>query len=283
MTDKQFTSNTEDKRLSIEEAYLSMGKRILPQQIWRDGALIPGSPDDLSFKLPETENGCLVRYSYFNDGATSRPLVKKIEKLPLYKIDGTNDSYYNEELVNLIGREFDNDPTDIKKSWQYTLYSDSTQLAYDAGSPIIDISTGVLKFRNSDFVESITEQVFYISFYKYIGRTGFLGSVDSEQDLYGGIDIPFRDDVKHFKDSTNDGRTLTIKVEGYEGNTIYVMPSPDMYFNDDNYELSELGVLTVKDKLKGTVMLQENYQEIDWNIGVHNGGVWLDDGTVRKN
>jgi len=30
-------------------------------------------------------------------------------------------------------------------------------------------------------------------------------------------------------------------------------------------------------------MLQENYQEIDWNIGWHNGGAWLPDGTVRKN
>lgn len=281
--DKQYTSNTEDKRLNIEEAYLSMGKHILPQQIWRDGALIPGSPDDLTFKLPETENGCLVRYSYVYDGATANPLVKKIEKLPLSKISGTNDSFYNAELVNLIGREFDNDPTDKKKSWQYTLYSGDTALAYDAGSPIIDISTGVLKFRNSDFVENITEDTFYISFYKYIGRTGFLGSENTDQDVYGGIDIPFRDDIKHFKDALNDNRTLSIKVEGYEGNTVYVMPKSNMFFNDDNYELNELGVLQVKNKLKGTVMLQENYQEIDWNIGNHNGGVWLEDSSVRKN
>lgn len=281
--DKQYTSNTEDKRLNIEEAYLSMGKHILPQQIWRDGALIPGSPDDLAFKLPETENGCLVRYSYVYDGVTANPLVKKIEKLPLSKISGTNDSFYNAELVNLIGREFDNDPTDKKKSWQYTLYSGDTALAYDAGSPVIDVSTGVLKFRNSDFVENITEDAFYISFYKYIGRTGFLGSENTDQDVYGGIDIPFRDDIKHFKDALNDDRTLSIKVEGYEGNTIYVMPKSNMFFNDDNYELNELGVLQVKNKLKGTVMLQENYQEIDWNIGNHNGGVWLEDSSVRKN
>ena len=281
--DKQYTSNTEDKRLNIEEAYLSMGKHILPQQIWRDGALIPGSPDDLAFKLPETENDCLVRYSYFYDGATACPIVKKIEKLPLSKINGTNDSFYNAELVNLIGREFDNDPTDKKKSWQYTLYSGDTALAYDAGSPVIDISTGVLKFRNSDFVENITEDTFYISFYKYVGRTGFLGSENTEQDVYGGIDIPFRDDVKHFKDALNDDRTLTLKVEGYEGNTIYVMPKSNMFFNDNNYELNELGVLQVKNKLEGTVMLQENYQEIDWNIGNHNGGVWLENSSVRKN
>ena len=68
--DKQFTSNTEDKRLNIEEPELTIGKRILPQQVWRDGALIPGSPDDLEFSIPEIENGLLVSYNYFKDGQT---------------------------------------------------------------------------------------------------------------------------------------------------------------------------------------------------------------------
>ena len=39
--DKLYTSNTEDKRLNIEEPNLIMGRHVLPQQIWRDGALIP--------------------------------------------------------------------------------------------------------------------------------------------------------------------------------------------------------------------------------------------------
>lgn len=281
--DKQYTSNTEDERLNIEEPYLSMGRHILPQQIWRDGALIPGSPSELSFSLPENENGCLVYYSYFNDGATALSLVKKIEKLPLYKVQGTDDTYYNEELKNVIGREFDSDPTDISRSWQYTLFSGSTQLAYDAGKPTINVATGILRFRSEDFVKNIEDDEFFITFYKYIGRTGFIGATDNEQDAYGGFDIPFRDDIKHFKDAANDERTLSIKVEGDVGNTVYVMPKPGMFFNDDNYELDDYGILSVVNKMKGTVMLQENYQEVDWNIGNHNGGVWLDDGTVRKN
>lgn len=280
--DKLYTSNTEDKRLNIEEPNLIMGKHVLPQQIWRDGALIPGSPDDLTFSLPEIENNILVRYNYFKDGATSLPLVKKIERLPLEKVKGTDDTFYNKELVNLIGREFDNDPTDKKKSWQYILYSDTTELSYDAGSPIIDVASGCLRFRNKDFIKNITNETFYISFYKYIGRTGFLGSKNNNQDPYGGFDIPFRDDIKHFKDASNDNRTATLKVEGYDGNTIYVFPKSNMFFNDDNCEVDSYGALTVKNVNKGTVMLQENYQEIDWRIGKHNGGVWLEDGNVRK-
>ena len=50
-----------------------------------------------------------------------------------------------------------------------------------------------------------------------------------------------------------------------------------------NVIVDEYGKSTSINKNLGTVMLQENYQEIDWNIGWHNGGVWLPDGTVRKN
>ena len=282
MIDKQYTSNTEDNRLNIEESFLSMGKRVLPHQIWRDGGLIPGSPDDLKFNTPEVENGCIVRYSYLKDGETVLPLVKKIEKLPLLKLKGTDDSYYNKEVENLIGREFDKDCNDLKKSWQYILYINEEQVSYDVGKPLIDISTGVIKFRSAEFLEKIKDDSLYLTFYKYIGRTGFLGSYDNKFDSYGGIDIPFRDDVKHFKNSLNDNQTLSIKVDGYEGNTVYMFPPPDMYFNNENFELDENYNLTSIDKHSGTVMLQENYQEIDWNIGLHNGGVWLEDGSVRK-
>lgn len=63
--DKKYTSNVEDKRLNIEEQP-TMGQHILPQQIWRDGALIPGSPDDVKFKSPEMISGVAVQTSYFN-------------------------------------------------------------------------------------------------------------------------------------------------------------------------------------------------------------------------
>jgi hypothetical protein len=61
------------------------------------------------------------------------------------------------------------------------------------------------------------------------------------------------------------------------------MPKPSEFYNDTNIVLDEDGKSTSLNKNFGVVMLQENYQEIDWNIGWHNGGAWLPDGTVRKN
>ena len=280
--DKKYTSNVEDKRLNIEEQP-TMGQHILPQQIWRDGALIPGSPDDLQFKVPVVTKDAVIATSYFNDGQTVHPLVEKISRLPLRKVQGTKNVFFNELLKNLIGREFDNDPTDKKKSWQYKLYAGDNELAYGMGDPIIDVATGHLFFRNEDFVKANTEDTFYITFYKYVGRTGFMGSEDNEQDVYGGIDLPFRDDVKHFKDANNDNRTATFVLHGTEGQTYYVLPNAAEQYDGENIELDEYGKSTSKDHLRGVVMLEENYQEIDWNIGWHNGGVWLPDGTVRKN
>ena len=123
----------------------------------------------------------------------------------------------------------------------------------------------------------------YFSGDKYVGRFGFIGSGDNEQDIYGGLDLPFRDDIKHFKDADNDNRTATFQLQGSEGNTIYVLPNAAEVYNEGNVVIDEYGKSTSINKNLGTVMLQENYQEIDWNIGWHNGGVWLPDGTVRKN
>ncbi len=281
--DKQYTSNVEDKRLNIEEQQLTMGQHILPQQVWRDGALIPGSPDDVDFKVPEVINGVVVQSSYFNDGQTVHGLIQKMSRLPITRVRGTLNVFYNEELKNLIGREFDNDPTDKKKSWQFIIHSKDGDLAYGMGDPFVDIATGNLIFRNEEFVKANTEDTFYITFYKYIGRTGFLGATDNEQDAYGGIDIPFRDDVKLLKDADDDGRTARFELAGAMGNTVYILPNAAEVYTEGNIELDEYGKSTSISKNKGVVMLQENYQEIDWNIGWHNGGVWLPDGTARKN
>ncbi len=282
--DKQFTSNTEDKRLNIEEPELTIGKRVLPQQVWRDGSMIPGSPNDIEFAPNIEEDGVSVAYFYFNNGSTVLPLIKKVERLPLQKVEGTKDSYFSKDLINLIGREFDSDPNDKTKSWQYTIYSGDTALAYDAGKPIIDIATGVLRFRSEEFVTNIKDDdEFFISFYKYVGRTGFLGSENNEGS-YNGIDIPFRDDIKHFKDADDNERTSTFRLKGELGNTIYILPSASGKYNsNDNIYVNDKGETQPLDSKVGTVVLQENYQDTDWEIGLHNGGVWLPDGTYRKN
>lgn len=272
---KQYTSNVENKRLNFEEPERTVGQHILPQQIWRDGALLPGSPDDLSFKVPELVNNVVTQTAYIKDGQTIIPLVEKIEKLPLTKVTGTTNVFHNERLTNLIGREFDKDPTNKKSSWQYLLYADDVELAYDAGKQIVDVASGNLYFTSEDFINNLKDEQFTISFYKYVGRTGFLGATDNEQDVYGGIDIPFRDDIKLIKDADDDSRTANFVLAGEESNTIYILPKTGETFIDDNLEKDDLGVTKSLNTSKGVVMLQENYQEIDWEIGLHNGGAWL--------
>ena len=282
MNDKQYTSNVENNRLSIEEPQLTMGQHILPQQIWRDGALIPGSPDDVSFKVPEIVDDVVIQTSYFNDGQTVLPLIEKITRLPVKLVKGTKNVFFNERLKNLIGREFDKDPTNKKKSWQYVIFSKDGELAYGMGDPIIDIAAGNLIFRNQTFIEDNTDDTFYISFYKYVGRTGFIGSNNNSQDSYAGIDLPFRDDLKLLKDADNDERTASFLLEGEIGNTIYVLTKSDFY-DGSNFFINDLGETSAVDRNRGVVMLQENFQEINWQVGLDNGGLWLPDGTVRKN
>lgn len=280
---KEYTSNVEKNRLNFEEPERTKGQHILPQQIWRDGALIPGSPDDLSFKVPELIDNVVTQTAYINDGQTVIPLVEKIEKLPLTKVTGTINVFHNDRLSNLIGREFDKDPTDKKSSWQYVLYADDVELAYDAGKQIIDVASGNLYFTNEDFINGLKDEQFAISFYRYVGRTGFLGSIDNAQDNYGGIDIPFRDNIKLIKDADNDSTTANFMLYSDEGNTVYILPRSGEAFINENLDIDDLGTTKSLNSNKGVVMLQENYQEIDWNIGVHNGGAWLPDGSVKRN
>lgn len=280
---KEYTSNVEKSRLNFEEPERTKGQHILPQQIWRDGALLPGSPDDLSFKVPEIVDNVVTQTAYIKDGQTIIPLVEKIEKLPLTKVVGTINVFHNDKLSNLIGREFDKDPTNKKSSWQYTVYADDVELAYDAGKQIIDVASGNLYFTSEDFINNLNNEQFTISFYKYVGRTGFLGAADNEQDSYGGVDIPFRDDLKLLKDADNDNRTASFVLYGDEGNTIYILPKSGETFVNKNIDIDDLGVTKSIDGNKGVVMLQENYQEIDWEIGLHNGGAWLPDGSVKRN
>lgn len=280
---KTYTSNTEDKRLNIEEPVLTKGQHILPQQIWRDGALIPGSPDLLDFKVPELEDNVMTQYAYIKDGQTVIPLVAKLTRVPLKRVQGTLNVFHNDKLVNLIGREFDSKDDDKHKSWRYVLFLNNEELAYDIGEQRVDTASGDLYFTNKDFINKIKDDKLTITFYKYVGRAGFIGVTDNFQDSYGGIDIPFRDDIKLIKDADNDDRTANFVLYGHEGNTVYILPSSNQIYVDENIEIDDLGRSATLNNLRGTVMLQENYQEIDWQIGLHNGGNWLPDGSVMKN
>ena len=289
---KRYTSDVETKRLTTEELNTTSGHVIVPQQIWRDGSLIPGSPSDITswtaFTADTNDNGddYTFRLYTLKDGQTVNKLIKFVQLLPLQRVAGTSNVFYDSCLKNLIGRQFDSDSSDASKSWQYKIFIDGSQLSYDAGDPFIDIAAGTLKFRSESFVASLASATeVKVTFYKYVGRFGFVGATsDSALDDYAGFDLPIRDDVKHFKDADSDSRTAQFVLDGDDTNSVYILPKTGETFHaNSNYELKSTGAYsTSKDNTSGVIMLEENYQDIDWNIGWHNGGVWLPDGTVNK-
>lgn len=272
---KQYTSDVEDSRLDIEEPERTLGRRIVPQQVWRYGALIPGSPKKMSFSVPEIENGHLVSYAYFKDNFKTAPIVKKIEKLKLLKVEGA-EAYQDDELKNLIGKEFDDDSISIDDSWQYVLYADTNKLSYGVGKPQIDSETGVLKFLDKAFAAAVENEDIFITFYKYVGATGFFGSNN-------GADLPFKDDIALIESAANDKIKAHFYLNGSEGDTSYILPKSGGHFIGRTMTTDEYGKTKAVSSNEGTVMLEENYQEIDWNIGLHNGGVWLPNGEVKTN
>lgn len=276
--DKMFTSDVESERLSIEEYEKHYGHTINPNQIWRDGALIPGSPSECNFGIliPESDpNGdYLSAMHIFMDGAKPHNLVEKIIKLPLNRVPGTLNCFSNPNFKNVIGREFDSGD-DEDSSWQYKLYnSDGEELAYGVGDQYVDSASGTLIFKEKSFCESLTkDSKFYVSFYRYVGDTGFFGSES-------GIRLPFRDDLTLLKDAKSEERTALFKLHGEYTNTIYVLPKPNLNWD----EIRGLGYHGRDEALAthGVIMLEENYNDIDWEIGRHDGGLYMDDGTVKR-
>ena len=276
--DKRFTSDVESERLSIEEYEKHYGHPINPNQIWRDGALIPGSPSECRFsaltqKLDQNGN-YLSAMHIFMDGAKPHNLVEKIIKLPLNRVPGTLNCFSNSNFKNVIGREFDSGD-DAENSWRYKLYnSDKEELAYGVGDQYVDSASGTLIFKEKSFCDSLTkDSKFYVSFYRYAGETGFFGSES-------GIRLPFRDDLTLLKDAESEKRTALFKLHGDYTNTIYVLPKP----NFDWDEIRGLGYHGRDEALAthGVIMLEENYNDIDWEIGRHDGGLYMDDGTVKR-
>lgn len=273
---KEYASNVESERLFAEEEVRTNGQPINPKQIWRDGALIPDSPKKCTFTDETVEQSKLGPYTTylhtFRDGAKINNLVQKVVMLPLERVKGTSNVFISSVLKNCITRQFDADNGSAEDSWQFILYSkDKVQLAYAMGNPLLDVAAGTITFRDKDFVSTLTpEDIFYISFYKYVGRTGFLGSHnETSLDDYSGIDLPFRDDILHFKSATNDNTTAQFVLHGTEGEkTVYILPS-----NKDVYHGPVEGA--------GVIMLEENYNTIDWHIGVHDGGKYVN-GEVKR-
>jgi len=289
---KEYVSNVEDSRVAEEELVSTKGQHINPEQIWRDGSFIPSSPDYLSFTEFRDAKGdtgtYFFRKAFIFDGSKEIPVVEHIKGLKLVRVPGTLNSFRSNRLIDLIGSEFNEDAREAfyedsfeeqpiatviapeseslkkRRKWEFVLSDeDGTEFAYGIGDPIVDSAAGVLTFRSKDFVESIKDkEAVYIDFYRYIGRKGFFGS-----DL--GIDLPFRDDLTLLKSASDENKTASFELAGESRHTVYVLPN-------------NLGVYVPSQPDKGVVMLQENYNEIDWNIGHHNGGHFRDDGTITK-
>lgn len=281
MDDKRFHSQVENERLPLEEPITTKGETISPEQIWRDGALIPSSPKELTFvKDPAYgESGVATdkygtyfyEVSTFTDGETVNKLVEHIGSLLLSREDGTLNVYSNGLLKDIIGREFDADNSSEEDSWNPVITIDGNPIAYGVGHPLFDSAAGTLTFRDEQFAKDIFDEdcsnsKVYVTFYRYAGRKGFFGS-----NL--GIDLPFRDDYALLKNAKSNKTTATFKVNGDEGNTVYVLPKAQGGYtgHDDSIEGKS-----------GVIMLEENYNDIVWNIGVHDGGLYIDENSPQK-
>lgn len=299
MIDKEYTSNIEDKRLNIEEI-TTTGTQISPRQIWRDTGFIPDSPKNKFTGSPLYFEG-IKYYEYCQyDGIYRIPIIRKYIEVPLYKVEGTTNVFKDKYnlLKDLIDRSFDGNPNpeNNEDSYQFILYKtnainkESNELSYGMGDPIIDVESGLLYIRNIDFIDKYVntieanKEVFFITFYKYVGRKGTFASpvgTNAYKEDLTGIDLPFRDDIRHFKNSKN-GKTATFKVETdvpdgeLAGNTDYILPDNDLAWKSNGvFNSSQPAKYIVTNKSKATIMTAETYQEIDWQIGWHNGGIWL--------
>ena len=281
--DKQYTSNVEDARLAIEE-YHTLGRHVNADEVWRDAQLIKGSPYDHDFpmalSLINLEDGgeALHCFATFQDGEKTNKLVEKIIGAKLERVIGTKNCYYSPYLKDAFGRELDENVEDASKSWMWKVFVDKVEMAYGAGNPLLDSKAGTILFRDDEFIKSLKpESIIQMNLYRYVGRKGILGS-----EL--GIDLPFRDDLIHFKDHEDDSRTATLKVFGKDTNTTYVLPDPVLkddnekglsYIGRNNEKLAEL-------KEYGVVLIEENLNDNLWEQGIINGGVYAEDGKVYK-
>lgn len=255
VTDKQATSNVESTREKFEEPIKTLGSVIRSERIWRDSNLIPQTAPNISnLSFMPVDDYQVAHASNFSDGMAIRNLVDYYKELPLEKVSGTTNCFHNEGLVDIITEDTTNN-TYVPK-----VYVDGNVLAYGVGAPIFDSASGTLQFQDKNFVDAIKGKKITVSFYKYVGRKGVsIGSSLQNPDL------PFRDNIKHFKSSTNENTTATFKIRGDEKNTNYILPPENGKWYDKGDEPDT-----------GVILLQENLEDVLWvqNTKI-SGGEWI--------
>ena len=262
-TVKNATSNVETTREKFEEPIRTYGQVIRMEQIWRDSNLLPvnaPSLDDLDYFV--TEEGYKVAHAKrFHDGATIRNLIDHYVGLKLKLVTGTTNCYANENLKDIITEDTTNG------SYVPRVFIDGKEIAYGVGAPVFDQASGTLYFQDQEFIGRIKGMEVSINFYKYVGRKGT--QVGNHLD---NLDLPFRDNVKHFKNSENDDNTATFKIRGDNKHTNYILPPENGKWYDKGEE-----------KDTGVILLQENLEDVIWTQNTRiSGGEWMDIEGIKK-
>lgn len=276
LDDKELTSSVEASRLVYEETAFTKGEAVLPQQIWRDGKLLP---TDTAPSVMATET--------VQDGSTSfkygewagrivekKAILAKYEKVPLKRIKGTKYVYCSAFVSNAISDLF---APDGSYSHKMFLMKDGSyqRMGYMLGNPRIDQATGFVEFRDKAYIDSLgldqsTEYPFAISFYRYIGHTGFFGANDG---IYG----PFKDDLSLIRKADDDTATARFLVRGGPKDSRYVLPQvgngavPTGFYYEKGASEADAGV----------IVLQENINEVLWNVGDIDCGIYSAAGITR--
>lgn len=262
--DKSKTSNVEISRERFEEPISTIGRAIRMEQIWRDSNLLPTTAPTASTFTDDSDTNGSFKYSIvkrFSDGATIRNLIYYYSGVTLCRVNGTLNCYNSDKIKDIITENFGS-------TYCPKIYVDGNELAYGLGKPYFDESAGTLYFGDENFAKSIYGKVLTVTYYKYVGRKG-----TSATNSYNNADLPFRDELVHFKNTENDSQTATIKVRGDVKNTNYVLPP-------DNGKFYDKGT----DKDTGVVLIQENLEDTLWTMNTKiSGGRWEElDSTTQK-
>lgn len=252
-------SETEEGRLNIEQDMTETGYAIFPNQIWRDGELIPESPKKAfgtTPSSPENDYFSKVYNASLEYGTLTIPVLKYCLDVPLSRVSGTLNVFTHHELKDALDEKFG-------EEYEIELSLNGTKLSYGVGDPILDSSAGYITFRDENFVNELTKaDLIKAKFYKYIGRKGFFGSKDDEI----GISYPFFDDKPLLKSSTDEGAFARFIISGGKGINSYILPPT----NGKYYKMSEEEF----NNNMHVIMTQENMNSIIDTIGIIDGGVW---------
>jgi len=248
---KSFVSNTEELREFFEEP-LNGKESISASQVWRDSKYI-NNIDLLESDKTESINGeDLLTKVYYTSYLFNNYNIKEYhEKIKLNLLTGTsNVFYYNDILKNYIDMSFGD-------NYLYKIYLNDIELPFGRGNPELNAYSGYLRFTDEKFINQISDtDIIRISFYKYIGRVGFIG------DSIEGSELPLSDDKVLLQNKDVESKKAQFLVRGDEKLSKYILPS----FPANYYEVSESDT--------DVIVLQKNFNKVLNAIGDIDGGLY---------